>query len=1146
MNKQEFLEKSEQRLRKIEHDFLYNNYAKQLLAYKLGADISKSYKLEYLWKKVLVVISSSCFILNEDLGSKLALKSLYKVANVLENIAEVKNSAEEYDVEFFMLLSALCYDVSGYQANAYCMVKKIEQYQIYANEDCDVSEENFILRLILNALQKKLPLMRQMILEKERDEITSEPFHVLLKAFKMWVKQILDLEEKNFVSLFEKAHILYLKSGNIYISQLILLFIVKMKMFLIRSINLKIKNAVGENDTWNKYIKLLANDYFQAYNKLKNENEKKSVFEFWTSQIRAIDDGLLTNDCSFVVQMPTSAGKTFVAELYILKHLVNTQKKVLYISPFRALASEKVSEIGKYFSYLGYKVSLSTANYEYEPIFDSVSSDSDVLIFTPEKTDAVFRMMPEFFASISAIVVDEGHIVGNLDYRAALTEMLLIKMKMRYPEINILFISAVMPPMNAGEYAQWLSNCKDNVLRSKLFSDSKNQEEWEPSRKNIGCFCWKKNLDGYNGEIQFENIKTDDEKNGGERNAFVPYFLRGNEYGINSANKKPETAAALGIKLSATGNTLIFCGKVKSIVSVAKRIIKAIKGAKLPIEGIAPDENKESFYYSKFWFGEKHWVTEAIRYGIGIHYGDMPEQVRSAVEKDCKNQKLRIILCTNTIGQGINFPIKNIVFYDIAVGYDKDRERQTLILHRDFWNIVGRAGRAEKETEGNIIFLINTDVDERIYRAFIDKEKIEKSQSIISYALQEILKKRISETTLDRLIFQILENFFLDLVTEEVFENDSEFIDNIISNSLFHIQSDEKEIKIIRNSFHNAILTIKKRDENVETLEMFAKTGLNFDDNKTIVDFINENSFLLDCCLENPDIEKFVDMFLLLISTKDLSPLKDYSLSKIVKEKASWKRYKAVICAWVNNESVEKIETIWSETLGLNFDNFYILLAKGLCYLFPWLMNAVIILTAYELKKDYASINEYVRCIPTFVKYGLNDKNACVARERGIKNRETAIFLSKRSGKSSAKEFVSWLVNLRKKEIDEMPLSFYEKENIENVIFESAPNSNRNLSGHFIFSIVGTKYEKKWKRTSLSVMFEDSLCLHREKENKYDPFAIRVTKGEEPLGYVPREFAKYIATEMDLNNSHYMVNVKNVEYVSRENYNRIMVEIGLL
>lgn len=1140
MTKEEFILKSESRLSSLENDSKFKNYSKQLLADKLKADFNKNYKLDYLWRKSLIAISSSCFILENDTNSKIALKSLYKIANNLENISEIEESSSQFDVDFLRILSALCYDVSGYQANAYCIAKKINEYQLSSDLDIDLTEDNYIIQIIQNTLLKKIPLIRQLILSKKHDSSNSEPFSTLLCAFELWTNQILNLEENDFFTIFSDAYELYLNAGNIYISQLILLFKIRIKMYGNRSIYLKLKDITDGNIIWNKYIKLLANDYYESYNKIKEVTDKKSIFEFWTSQIRAIDDGLLSKDESFVVQMPTSAGKTFIAELFILKYLINYKKKILYISPFRALASEKVSELGKYFSYLGYKVSSSTGSYEYEPMFDTVFDDTDVFILTPEKADYILRMSPDVFDNIGAVVVDEGHIVGDLNSRAALTELLLIKLKIKYPEIKTLFISAVMPPINASEYAQWLSNNKENVFRSKLFNDSDIKEEWEPTRKNIGYFEWTTGQDGKkNGQIQFSNVKTDDEIIGTEQDAFVPYFLTGNEYGIYSVNKKPETAAVLGIKFSETGNTLIFCGKVISIGYVLDKYIQIFQRNPEGINNLIPEDNKESYFYSKEWYGENNPITIGILYGIGTHYGDMPEQVRSAVEKDYKNQKLKILLCTNTVGQGVNFPIKNIIFYDISTGFSQGIG-QELITHRDFWNIIGRSGRAEKETEGNVIFIIKTWTDRNNYLSFIEKNNIEKSQSLLSYAL----KLRLSNAILDSLVLEIVETFLLDMITEEVFENDEDFIQSIVENGLFKIQSTDEELLKVRSSFHRAISKLKEKDDNIDELKEFGKNGLDLNDNEIIIKFVNEHKELINDIIETEDVSKFIDIFLNLITENELNVLNDDKLMSLITD-YSWHNYKNIINLWINNGSVGEIHSLWNLEIKTDFKYFYILLARGLFHLFPWICNAFIILIAYLFEKDYFDIPEKIRSIPTFLKYGLNNRISCVARECGIKNRETAFYLANESHKTTDKDFITWLANLTKFEIDKMPLSSFEKENILDVSFNLTPKNNTNEQRNFTVSIVGTKYDEQWKKNSKHVAIGDKLTLIRDKDNKYDPFAIFVVYNECILGYIPRENAKYMATEMDLNNTKYEAIVLSMSYVQNEDYNIINISVNV-
>ena len=1140
MTKEEFNSILEDKLNKFSNDTLLNNYSQQLVAHKLKAKFAKTYRLNYVWSKLLGAISACCFLLDGDIESKIALKSLNKIAYILENISEISENATEYDLDFFKILSSLCYDIAGYQANAYCLIKKIETYRLTGNSYLKLDEDNFIIELIICIILKKLPKARELINEKKNENNLSESFSTLLLAFESWVNIILDLKDKDVIPLFSKAYTLYLKAGNIYISQLLLLFIIKIKKFLKRSVYLNLRNTVADNPVWRKYIKLLSNDYYSKHNQIQNVNDKKSIYEFWLSQIRAIDDGLLTKDESFVVQMPTSAGKTFIAELFILKYLITTRKKVLYISPFKSLASEKVSELNTYFVNLGYKVSALLGSYEYELGLTSIYKNTDVFVFTPEKTDSILRFLPDFFDNIAAIVIDEGHIVGDLNYRAALTEILLIKIKMRYPEIKMLFLSAVMPSYNAEEYAEWLSQNKQNVLRSRLFFDSQPEEEWEPTRKNIGFFQWKTPT---NGMIQFSNIEINDNETGNTKSAFVPNFLKHNEYGINCYQKKPETAACLGIKLSETGNTLIFCGQVRGIRAVAKRLRTIFSSSTLPC-GFEPDENKESYYYSKLWYGESHLITQNILYGVGIHFGDMPEQVKSAVESDYRLRKLKIMLCTNTIGQGVNFPIKNIIFYDTTVGY---RNGQELITCRDFWNIIGRVGRAEKETEGNIVYIINSSTDLKNYKLFINKNNIEESKSLIYSVLDLFIAQRIDEDELDIFVLNVTETFLLDEITEEIFESDYELIELLIKNSLFYIQSknDNLDNEKIRLSFQRAFSNIRSENPSLLELKEFSKTGLCIEDNKKIISFIEENKNLIESFLLQKDLNLFIDIFIDMLNKKDFGVISDdYKLQKVITNLNSWSQYKQCIKKWINNDSIENICQQFKN--DKEQENFFILLSRGLLYIFPWISNVLIILISYVLKLEYLELDEKIRNIPTFMKYGLNNKLACIARQYGIKNRRTALFLVEMSSATSENDFTSWLVNLQESDINSINLPDFEKENIIDTVFNMVPISNRSNATSFTFEVVGTKYDDERKRNSLLVRYSDNLYLERDKENQYDPYAVLVMKDKKALGYIPREYTKFIATEMDINETKYDIKITNICLSFDSSYNKVTIQIDLL
>lgn len=105
-------------------------------------------------------------------------------------------------------------------------------------------------------------------------------------------------------------------------------------------------------------------------------------------------------------------------------------------------------------------------------------------------------------------------------------------------------------------------------------------------------------------------------------------------------------------------------------------------------------------------FGDEAVVTRSARLGIFAHHGDTPQGIRLAIEHAMKTAKVKYVICTSTLAQGVNLPIR----YLIVTGIYQGREP---ISVRDFHNLIGRAGRSDKYTEGSIIFADPNIYDER-------------------------------------------------------------------------------------------------------------------------------------------------------------------------------------------------------------------------------------------------------------------------------------------------------------------------------------------------------------------------------------------------------------------------------------------------
>jgi len=223
---------------------------------------------------------------------------------------------------------------------------------------------------------------------------------------------------------------------------------------------------------------------------------------------------------------------------------------------------------------------------------------------------------------------------------------------------------------------------------------------------------------------------------------------------------------------------------------------------------------------------------------------------------------------------------------------------------------------------------------------------------------------------------------------------------------------------------------------------------------------------------------------------------------------------------------------------GYTKEQFFVLESRGFGYIYPWLLSGLILVYCNLYSVE---MNEQLETISSFLKNGLNSRNACIAKSLGILSRETCSFLSSEFSKSHQTNFISWLANLDYTEISHFDISYYEKENIKEVSRKISPCSNKNQPTSFSFYIRGTIYSKDYKDNTLQTKQSDSLSLQRDERNAYDPFAIFVLNRDKILGYVPKEYARYISTEMDLNDSKYGIEITSI--INHGDYNDIKVHV---
>jgi len=199
MNKIDFLRKLEDEIQKMlsPSSKLVNNI-NQALAWKLNARFNRTFDEHYLWSQSLYLSTSSCMLLSEDKQNKIAINGLYESAKIYENLGKLTNAKIEYDKDYFLILSALCYDLAGYQANAFCIADTLQEYKLTSTANIDVSLDNIVIEQISLVLTKRIPQAKNNL---DNDNHSKDDGYELFKfAMLRWYNYILKQEESDYLS----------------------------------------------------------------------------------------------------------------------------------------------------------------------------------------------------------------------------------------------------------------------------------------------------------------------------------------------------------------------------------------------------------------------------------------------------------------------------------------------------------------------------------------------------------------------------------------------------------------------------------------------------------------------------------------------------------------------------------------------------------------------------------------------------------------------------------------------------------------------------------------------------------------------------------------------------------------------------------
>lgn len=413
------------------------------------------------------------------------------------------------------------------------------------------------------------------------------------------------------------------------------------------------------------------------------------IRELWPAQHLLGQKGVLMGR-SAIVQMPTSAGKTKATELILRSaFLAGRTLLAIIVAPYRALCHEIRDNLFEAFRDESVRIDELSDTLQTDFEIAKFIGRPQVLITTPEKLTYVLRHAPEMAPHIGLLIFDEGHQFDN-GIRGITYELLLTSLRSMIAETaQKVLISAVIS--NAEEVGEWL-NDKRNVVEGNALN---------PTHRLIGFASW---LD------QMGKIEYVDSRNAEQSDFFVPRVIerlrlekKGQERKDRFFPEKKNTGAIalyLGLKLVPNGSVAVFCGTKLAAASICKTAIDIIeRGAPVALPSSFSDareiERLEYLHIKNL--GTDAPMSRCAAYGIFFHHGNMPHGIRLAVEYAIRNGLARFVVCTSTLAQGVNLPIRYLVMAELFQGKE-------CIRVRDFHNLIGRAGRAGMHTEGSVLF----------------------------------------------------------------------------------------------------------------------------------------------------------------------------------------------------------------------------------------------------------------------------------------------------------------------------------------------------------------------------------------------------------------------------------------------------------
>jgi hypothetical protein len=405
-----------------------------------------------------------------------------------------------------------------------------------------------------------------------------------------------------------------------------------------------------------------------------------------------------------VMSLPTSAGKTLVAQILALTHLATAPDSVCYVAPMRSLGREVRNSLRPRLRVIQRELPPDLPDFLIEALEELPAPSIDVM--TPERLGHLLRHDADGVLNrYGMFIFDEAHLVADPQRGFGLEWVLaLLNWKTRDTDHRLVLLSAALG--NSAQVMSWMSpNQTGSLFASewrgprRLHAVFYTDPEWDsPEHEAVASVGWPERVRyPLRGRVQLRPAEGLEPREVAITEPIGSLAFRVSDAGVRERHPHGSSTSQYIMNariVAAVGHA----GPVLVVMStrvMARQMARAV-AALVPSSGVT----RELTAFVQARLGEEHPLVPLLPHRVAYHHAGLPTDVLEALEEALRAERLMYLTATTTLTEGVNLPVRTVV---VAETRYEGQDPGSQILGARLINAMGRAGRATKETEGWVV-----------------------------------------------------------------------------------------------------------------------------------------------------------------------------------------------------------------------------------------------------------------------------------------------------------------------------------------------------------------------------------------------------------------------------------------------------------